>query len=322
MSTLSINKLTNIMKEIERPIIIIGVPRSGTSLLFRLLASHPDLWCLYNESERAIFGNYFNPEKIGWSRGNQLCEEDASEKIVELLRSDFYKGVYNYQAVFKNSYSFSSSVWGRGLMKIFNQYISIFLKPKKIRIVEKTPRNCLRIPFINCVFPDAFFIYLVRDPHNHISALMEGWRLNGKFKSGYQVPGGVDIEGYSGNSWNFLLPPGWENYTRGKSLEEVCAFQYRISNQMVLESLEKIPEERKMMLKYEDLVSCSEKKIEEICDKTDLNFSRGMRKMAQKLPPVRSISTPDRGKWLKNKKEILSVIGTVKEVSIKMGYNL
>ncbi len=76
------------------------------------------------------------------------------------------------------------------------------------------------------------------------------------------------------------------------------------------------------MLKYEDLVSCSEKKIKEICDKTDLSFSGGMRKMTMELPPVGSISTPDSEKWLKNEKEVLSVIGSVKDIATKMGYRL
>ncbi len=91
--------------EIKKPISIIGAPRSGTSLLFHIFTSHPDLWSLYGESER-IIRRYFHPQKTGWSRGNELREEDASDEIIESLRTDFYRGVYNCQVVFKNSCSF------------------------------------------------------------------------------------------------------------------------------------------------------------------------------------------------------------------------
>ena len=36
------------------PIIIVGAPRSGTSMLFQALSTHPDLWSLYRESQRVL----------------------------------------------------------------------------------------------------------------------------------------------------------------------------------------------------------------------------------------------------------------------------
>jgi len=41
---------------IERPIIILGAPRSGTTILQRCLALHPDLWHLPGESHFILEG--------------------------------------------------------------------------------------------------------------------------------------------------------------------------------------------------------------------------------------------------------------------------
>jgi predicted secreted protein len=43
---------------LTQPIIIIGCNRSGTTLLFRNLSSHPDIWSLYIESQD-IFYKYY-----------------------------------------------------------------------------------------------------------------------------------------------------------------------------------------------------------------------------------------------------------------------
>lgn len=309
---------------IKRPIIILGAPRSGTSLLFSIFSSHPDLWSLYTESEW-VLGRHLRLEEILWEKGHALGANDAPEKVLRGIRRDFYKEVQNYQALSKNTYSKMSvgvpPVWYKVRRRLHRYVFSPLLKPDTVRIVEKTPKNCVRVPFIERVFPDAFFIFLTRDPRTNINSLIEGWQKTGSYHIG-EGPSDLQVEGYSGGLWNFLMPPGWERYTRGCSLQEVCAFQYRSANGAVLDALSHVPENRKATLRYEDLVAHPEKEVERLCGATGLSYSGGLRKIAEQLPPVNASSPPDSQKWLKNEQQVLSVLETVKDVSEEMGYTL
>lgn len=304
---------------IEKPVVIIGAPRAGTTLLFSILSSHPDMWSLHRES--GIVGKRFHPAKFDWDRGNVLGAEDASDEIIETLRLEFYKRAINVQAMFPNSCSriYTNRSWERINRKIHEVLIAPVLKPKKIRIAEKTPKNCLRVPFMNALFPDAFFVFLERDPCTNISSLMEGWREIGRYET-YHVPGGVKIEGYSGSAWNFVLPPGWREYSMGVRLEEVCAFQYRVANHTALEDLSHIPEGRWMTVCYEDLVGAPKETVKQLCDVIGLDYVGGLRKWAEEMPPVNITSLPDSEKWKKNESAVMSVIESVRDIAGRMGY--
>jgi hypothetical protein len=94
------------------------------------------------------------------------------------------------------------------------------------RFLEKTPKNSLRVPFFDRVFPDAQFIFLWRDPRENLSSIMEAWR-SGNFRT-Y-----ADLDGFTG-PWSLVLPPGWRTLD-GRPLEEIAAFQWDSTNRIVLD---------------------------------------------------------------------------------------
>jgi hypothetical protein len=255
----------------------------------------------------------FHPRNFGWARGNELGADDVSPEVAVMLRDWFYQKSINHQKIFKNSCSkiYTNRLRERTKKKIHEVFLSRLVKPKKIRLVEKTPKNCLRVRFLDKIFPDAFYIFLTRDPRTNISSLMEGWRHLGRFET-YDLPLSLEIEGYEGNLWKFLLPPGWRKYCKGVRLEEVCAFQYEIANRMAAESLENISNHRHTRVWYEDLIRNPEKEIRRICDKVGLDYSGGLRKWAMKMPPVNTCVAPDVNKWKKNADEVMSVINRSK----------
>lgn len=310
------------MKTIIQPIIVVGAPRSGTTLLYSILSSHPDLWSIYAESEW-IINRYFSPKHFDWQRGNELNEKDATRQIRESMRLDFYWSANNYQFIFRNSYSkvYTNRKRERFIRIIHKYLLSPLFKPSQIRFVEKNPKNCLRISFMDTVFPDSFFVFLVRDPRANISSLMEGWLGEGKYHT-YAVPNGLEIDSYSGKKWNFLLPAGWEKFTKGVRLEEVCAFQYREANQKAVEDLEQISNNRKLLVHYEDLVAFPERTVQHICEKANLTYTGGLKRMAKEMPVVNSKRAPNKDKWRVNENRILSVIGDVQTVAARIGYSL
>jgi Sulfotransferase family len=307
---------------IERPLIILGAPRSGTTLLFSILSSHPRLWSFYTESE-PIIRKYFRLGELGWERGNTLGAEDVSEEIAREIRKDFYQQAQNYQALFKNTGSkvLANPLREKIVRHVNKAFITPLLKPETIRIVEKTAKNCVRVSFLSKVFPDALFVFLVRDPRTNISSLMEGWKEKGKYHT-YWVPGGLEIDGYGTGPWNFFLPPGWQDYAGGKRLAEVCAFQYRIANEAILEGLGSVSEERKVTVRYEDLLATPQKEIERVCKATNLSYRGGLQTMTEQLPSVNSSTRPHRDKWRKNEQQVLSVIDMVDGIAARMGYTL
>ena len=96
-------------------------------------------------------------------------------------------------------------------------------RPKKLRFLEKTPRNSLNIPFLNKIFPDAFYIFLKRNAAANINSIIEAWEVgmqDGSFITFQNLPG------WNRKHWCMLLPPGWRELN-GNSIAETAAFQWK-----------------------------------------------------------------------------------------------
>src|SRR6185436_7295920 len=85
--------------------------------------------------------------------------------------------------------------------------------PAALRLLEKTPKNSLRVPFLARAFPDALFLYLYRDPRETISSMLDAWK-SGRFATYPGLPGWKDLP------WSLLLVPGWRELA-GRSLAEI-----------------------------------------------------------------------------------------------------
>lgn len=63
---------------------------------------------------------------------------------------------------------------------IRNRFRKSILRNNKFRLLDKTPHNSLRIPFINSVFSDAQFVHILRDPYETILSIAKYWETNTK----------------------------------------------------------------------------------------------------------------------------------------------
>ena len=67
-----------------------------------------------------------------------------------------------------------------------------------LRFVEKTPRNCCIIPFLNDAFPDAQFIHIIRDGRDAaLSLSKKPWLAQSAAGSGKYEPGGYPYGPYA-----------------------------------------------------------------------------------------------------------------------------
>ncbi|MEO1672044.1 MAG: aspartyl/asparaginyl beta-hydroxylase domain-containing protein, partial [Cyanobacteria bacterium J06631_2] len=151
------------LPKFERPIFIVSAPRSGSSFLFETLAKSSSVWTIGGESH-GIFESIpqLQPEHKGY-KSNSLGIEDADLGTAVNVKLNFSQKLRDSQGN-----SLSREVSG-------------------VRMLEKTPKNALRIPFLNAIFPDALFIYLYRDPHENVSSIMEAWQ-SGRFVTYPNLP--------------------------------------------------------------------------------------------------------------------------------------
>jgi hypothetical protein len=198
----------------ERPVLIVGCPRSGTTLLRQALLACGHLASV--QAEGHILWNEFHPPRERVRTSDALGAQDVSER----------ERRYIHLAV-------RASTRGR-------------------RFVDKTPESCLRIPYLDALFPDATFVFLRRRAADNVNSLMEGWRARPRFVT-HRLPEPLTgITPLDGERWSFVLVPGWREL-RDAPLEEICARQYIACNEAVLAARATMAPERWVDVDYEDL---------------------------------------------------------------------
>jgi hypothetical protein len=262
---------------LERPIVILSAPRAGSTLLFETLAQAAGLYSIGGESHQLIESIASLRPGRGVVHSNRLTRRDATSAIVAELRQRFAGRVIDRD--------------GRPPAP-----------GARVRLLEKTPKNALRVPFLLEVFPDAQFIFLQREPRANLSSMIEAWRGKG-WITYRQLPGWP-------GPWSLLLPPGYERL-RGRPLEEVVAFQWRVANETILDDLADLPRERWTAVRYEDLLADPRTTIARLLEFAGLAMDPRLEDyLARPLPPSRYTQTtaPDPDKWKKNAAEIERVM--------------
>lgn len=218
---------------LPKPVIVIGCNRSGTTLLFNNLSAHPDTWSLYIESQDIFYRHY----PIHPQCGDRL-EQPPSPEIAKDIRRYFYRQSHNKER-------FKDAPLLRYLpRKLLQRPLNPLYKRAPIRLVEKTPANSLRIPFLVSLFPDARFLFLVRRGEDVVSSLMEGWKNWSRTGDGEWRFG----------RWHYLVPPDWQDW-RDRSLPEICAYQWVKSTMTAWEDLNRHRAGDFLLLRHEELMA-------------------------------------------------------------------
>jgi hypothetical protein len=313
--------------KIRRPIFIISSPRSGSSLLFKLLSESPELWSSYRESH--YLWQKFLKDKRDPIFSMYLDEKDFKNTDQEELENLYHLNTFNNESFGE----LTRVLFFREKLKpLFKSYLHLnkffkenILKLNDYRIIDKTPPNVFRIKYLNKLFPDAKYIFLTRDGRANISSLIDAWLSDGKlfdfkFREFHEYNSRLNINGYSGKVWKFLNPPNWEEYLSGKSIEEVCAFQWLSANEYALNAFSEMASEKYLHVRYEDILANRVDKIKAICDFCEIDFSSDIQRMIDIDPQVSVVSAPRLDKWLKNKDKIDRISAQINNLQEKLGY--
>lgn len=261
----------------ERPVFIVSPPRSGSTMLFETLARAPQLFTIGDESHQMIEGvPQLSPEMRGFE-SNRLLAADATPSIAETLRRRFYEALRDRD--------------GRPPTP-----------GQRVRMLEKTPKNSLRVPFLARTFPEAHFIYLYRDPRQVFSSMIEAW-MSGRFRTYPHLPG------WSGPEWSLLLVPGWRELI-GRPLHEIVAAQWKATTQLLIDDLEALPGERRSIVRYEALLADPTAEIRRLAASAALAWDEA--EVALHLSKY-TVSPPDADKWRRHSTEIEAILPSVSE---------
>lgn len=188
------------------------------------------------------------------------------------------------------------------------------------RLIDKTPRNALRVEFIDALFDDARFVFLKRDGRDNVSSLINAWRTP-RYRT-YELPQPHAIGGVDPKWWKFVLYPGWKD-DAGGPLEVVCARQWTASNELALRAARNLGAGRWCEVSYEAFVADPVAEAGRLMDFLELSYDDSVRSRAEaaKTTPVNVVTPPERGKWRReNPREIEAVLGLIAPTMSKLGY--
>jgi hypothetical protein len=269
-------------RRIERPVFIVCAPRSGSTLFFETLAQSPSLWTVGGESHAVIEGlPALHPASRRY-HSNRLTAADATPEVIEELEGRFRRQLRDREGR-------APAPQARGL-----------------RLLEKTPKNALRVPFLAAAFPDATFVYLYRDIRNTISSMLDAWR-SGRFATYPALPGWPEEP-----RWSMLLTPGWRELAQ-RSLPEIVAAQWSTTTRYLLDDLEQLAPGRWCIASYEALLDDPQREMLRLSSFLDTTWDRVL---ASPLPPSRStLTAPDPEKWKRNEADLAIAMPLIAEVA-------
>lgn len=260
--------------DFDRPVFIISSPRSGSTLLFETLARAPGVYTIGSESHVLIetIPGLGLPEH-GFA-SNRLDAMDATPGVVEELRRRFLGRLRDRDDKPPSSLP--------------------------VRMLEKTPKNSLRVPFLARAFPEAKFVFLYRDPRQVLASMIEAW-LSGRFQT---YRGGV-LPGWPAPYWSLLLTPGWRALA-GRPLPEIVAAQWQATIEVLLRDMEGLPAGSWRAIRYDRFVDRPAETAEMLCRALGLAWDQ---QLGAELPLARhTLTPPSADKWRRHEAVIEALL--------------
>ncbi len=229
--------------EINKPIFIVGVGRSGSTIFHEIFCRHPQVTWLSKLCD--IF-----PEQVWLNRA--LMSSIDSPLVGAIFRSFIIEKkiikpseAYNFWELNCTGFSYpcrdlcAEDVTNKKKARIKKVFAKMLTSRRQRLLVKIT--GWPRIDFLQEIFGDAKFIHIVRDGRAVVNSMLEvdfweGWR------------------GPQGWRWGELTPmqrAEWEKYNR--SFVALAAIEMNILMEAMEQAKSKVKPENFLEIKYEDL---------------------------------------------------------------------
>ena len=266
---LDIEKKLPQLKKVKSPIFIVGIGRSGTTVLGKILSMHRHVGFL-NEPKAIWHSIYPQEDVIGnYSEGKaqfHLKAKDANDNVVTTAHRLF--GAYLL-------FSFST------------------------RLLVKYPENIFRISFVKKLFPDARFLFIVRNGWNNCFSIK-------RWSERYEVKMENEIHnwwGVNNRKWNFIKEQLILNNTAFREIMPIvtsfrenvdkAAAEWVVTMQEGLRQMRTYPKSI-LKVKFEDLTCSPQKTLTEIMQFCDLPKEKKINFYADRIvKKVKNYPIPD-----------------------------
>ena len=228
-------------RRIREPIILLGFARSGTTMLARLFRAHPDVAVM--EEPRTIWS-------IGhaYGRDERLGAEDLTPRIAR---------------------------------RIDARFAAFLARSGARRFAEKTPSNCLRVPFVHALYPDCRIIHILRHGSAVVRSLLQetsrppqARRILYRLRQTRLADLPAQLPLLVEHVWRTRVlrqhasfwgprPPGWRAW-RNLSPHVRVARQWRVCVETALRHGRELPAQNYLELRYERFVQQPEETAREL----------------------------------------------------------
>ena len=249
-------------RPVKQPVFILGIGRSGTTILGLVLSMHKDvgylnepkaIWHLIHPKEDVI-GSYSQGEGLF-----RLTSEDANKQMCKQVQ------------------------------QIFGAYLSSSFSR---RLVDKYPELIFRVDFVKSLFPDARFIFLIRNGWDTCHSIATWSEQHGIYNNDETL----DWWGVNNRKWKLLVEQlVHTDVVFQEVAEEISSFDQHLDRAVVewvitmregLRLLE-TGAERLFTVRFEDLTSKPDEVLPKLCEFCELKLDTTFMDYAsQTLHPV------------------------------------
>lgn len=282
---------------LKPPIFLIGNYRSGTTITQKLIGLHPGVVTWY---EPRTLWRYADPARPH----DEFGGGDATEEVARYIRRRFLK----YQQQNGN-----------------------------LQIMENTPSNVLRVPFVYKIFPEAIYMFIVRNPLSCISSMELKWRKSktwrGLLRTLTDAPA-MQIPYYAGEFFQHMVLrklrkeeyvpiygpryEGIEQDLKHNTKLRLAARQWARGNRKAREDLACLCGGDVLSFRYEDLMQDTETVLRRIYHHCGLVCDSSIVRAAKQM-----VDPGRQQKWLRlDTDELESVLPEIREEMELYGYDV
>jgi len=283
--------------KLKPPIILIGNHRSGTTVTQQLIGLHPSVVTWY---EPRTLWRYADPAR----RHDESYESDATEDVVRYIRGRFLK----YQSQHNDR-----------------------------QIMEKTPSNVLRVPFVCKIFPDSIYLYITRNPFSCMSSNELKWyrtKTWGGLRRSLSDAPVAQLHHYAGDFVRHMVIrkvlkdkymsvwgpryKGIDQDLKDYGMLRVIARQWARCNRKAREDLVKLGNGRVFSFRYEDLIEDPQAILQRMYDHCELSCDDNILRAAKEM-----IDPGRQEKWSRlDPEELKAIIPEIQDEMAFYGYEI
>ena len=219
--------------ELKAPIFLLGNVRSGTTMIQDLFGLHPEVVTWFEPRTIWMYADPGRPH-------DRFDASDAKPAVVKYIRMRFL----DYQR-----------------------------QHGGLRIMEKTPSNVLRVPYMNAIFPEAKYVYIVREPLAYLSSSELKWRREISWAKLRKRIAEVPKSQLHYYAWRYFVDkfrkkvlrrkyvsvwgvryPGIYDDLKDDPIETIIARQWAFASEQVERDLDELDPHLVLRVRYEDFV--------------------------------------------------------------------